>query len=126
MGIPTRTSGSVRHSSGGVMSDAGPMSPEIPVNPNRSSSLDQTYGEDLGRLTPNSGQWSRGAASVSLSRLESISLSDIMHPCHDMPFSQRSPVDTSTEALGSSLALWDLLEISQKAYDELWVILVIP
>ncbi|KAL7919984.1 fungal-specific transcription factor domain-containing protein [Trichoderma austrokoningii] len=123
MGVSTRASDSFRHYNGGVMSDASPMSPEISVNATRSSSLEETYRENLGRLTPSSSQWSRGTASVSLSHLESISLSNMMHPSHDIPSSQQSPGDIGTEALRpsaeSNLAVWDLLEISQQAYDEL-------
>jgi hypothetical protein len=123
MGMANRTNGSIRHSNGGVTSDASRMSSEHIVNAIRSSPLEEASGEELGRLTPNSSQWSRGTATVSLSHLESISLSDMMHPSHDIPSSQRSPVEVFMEASRSSTesnqAIWILLEISQQTYDEL-------
>lgn len=122
-GTSTRTDGATRRSSGGVMSPAGRTSSEHNLNATHSSPLEDTSGEDLGRSTPSSSQWSRGTATVSLSHLESISLSDMMHPSHDMPSSQRSPGEMSAEAprilAESDLAIWSLLEISQQVYDEL-------
>ncbi|KAL6890004.1 hypothetical protein GGI43DRAFT_425670 [Trichoderma evansii] len=122
-GLSTRTDGATRHSSGGVMNHAGHTSSEDNISATRLSPLEDTSCEDLGRLTPNSSQWSRGTATVSLSHLESISLSDMMHPSHDMPYSQRSPGEVSAEAprtlAESDMAIWNHLEISQQAYDEL-------
>lgn len=129
MGMTTRADGSMRHSNGGVAGVASRTASENTPNATRSDSLEEISGEDLGRLTPTSSQWSRGTATVSLSHLESISLSDMMHPSHDIPSSQRSPDEAYTEASRSSaeshLAIWELLEVSQQAYDELWVILLV-
>ncbi|KAM0453143.1 hypothetical protein ACHAPV_009099 [Trichoderma viride] len=126
MGMTTRADGSMRHSNGGVTGVASRTASENTPNATRSDSLEEISGEDLGRLTPTSSQWSRGTATVSLSHLESISLSDMMHPSHDIPSSQRSPDEAYTEASRSSaeshLAIWELLEVSQQAYDELWLI----
>ncbi|KAM0476230.1 hypothetical protein ACHAPX_006647 [Trichoderma viride] len=125
MGASTRTDDYIRHSNGGVTGVASRTAFEQTPNTTRSDSLEDTSGEDLGRLTPTSSQWSRGTATVSLSHLESISLSDMMHPSHDIPSSQRSPDEGYTEASRSSaephLAAWELLEVSQQVYDELWV-----
>lgn len=127
MGTSTRTN-SMRDSNGGVMGVVGRTAPEQTPNATRSDSLEDTSGEDLGRLTPTSSQWSRGTATVSLSHLESISLSDMMHPSHDIPSSQQSPDEVYTEASRSSAesqrAVWELLEVSQQVYDELWVTLL--
>ncbi|PON28861.1 hypothetical protein TGAM01_v201969 [Trichoderma gamsii] len=123
MGTSTRTNSSMRDSNGGVMGVVGRTAPEQTPNATRSDSLEDTSGEDLGRLTPTSSQWSRGTATVSLSHLESISLSDMMHPSHDIPSSQQSPDEVYTEASRSSAesqrAVWELLEVSQQVYDEL-------
>lgn len=125
LSTPTRTDSTIRHSTGDVTSHADHISSEHPLSATRSSPLEDTSGEDLGRLTPSSSQWSNGTATVSLSHQESISLSDMMHPSHDMPSSQRSPDEVYAEAsrtsAESNLTLWNILEISQQAYDELWV-----
>lgn len=52
----------------------------------------------------------------------------MMHPSHDIPSSQQSPDEVYTEASRSSAesqrAVWELLEVSQQVYDELWVTLL--
>lgn len=121
--MSARTDGSTRQSNGAVLGVAGRTASGHTPNATFADSLEETPGEDLGRLTPTSSQWSRGTATVSLSHLESISLSDMMHPSHDIPSSQRSPDEIYTEASRSSaesqLAIWELLEVSKQVYDEL-------
>ncbi|KAL9487776.1 hypothetical protein ACSS6W_000053 [Trichoderma asperelloides] len=123
MDMSTRTDGITRHSNGGVTSHAGRISSEHRLIAASSSPLEDTSGEDFERLTSSSSQWSRGTAAVSLSHLESISLSDMMHPSHDIPSSQQSPGETCAgtpkTSIESNLAVWNLLEVSQQAYDEL-------
>lgn len=129
MGVSTRTDGPICLPNGDVASHASRMSSEHTPNATRVNSLEEASGEDLGRLTPSPSQWSRGTATVSLSHLESISLSDMMHPSHDMPTSQQSPGEvytgTSRSLAELNQAVWDLVGVSQQAYDELWVILLI-
>lgn len=123
---PTRIDSTIHHSShgSGGRADDQHTSSEMPLRVAPATPpLEDAPGDNVGQLSPTSSQWSRGTAPVSLSHQESISLSDMMHPSHDMPSSQRRPSCSHVGAPGTSpelaKAVWDLLGISQQAYDQL-------
>jgi hypothetical protein len=92
---------------------------------NQSSQIEPASEDGFDQTLPINLQGPERATKVPLNDVESISLSDVMHPSHEVApgsgnslqheMNDESPITR----MRSNIPLWDILEISQSTFDYL-------
>jgi hypothetical protein len=113
-------------SSGDVMScdDHSPFSQPNLVG-SQSSQIEPASEDGFDQILPTNLQGPERTTKVPLNDVESISLSDVMHPSHDVARGSGDSLhgemndEHPITPVRSNMPLWDILEISQSTFNYL-------